>query len=100
MRVRDKTLLILNMTLFVKLTVLEFISTFLIVACTRAYVKADYGWTFVTEALWLTQWFAMQKLMIEDPRSRSWKYGYWAFQIGTLSGAMVAIWLTKRLYGG
>ncbi len=87
------------MILFIQLAVLEFISTVLIVACTRAYVKADYGWTFVTEALWLTQWFAAQKLMIEDSRSRSWKYGYWAFQIGTLSGAMVAIWLTKRLYG-
>ena len=86
------------MKLFAKLAALEFMSTLLIVASTRAYTQASYGWTLITEFLWLSQWFVMQKLMIEEAKSRSW-LGYWAFQVGTCAGAVVGIWITQRLYG-
>jgi len=84
--------------LFAVLASLEFISTLLIVASTRAYVQANYGWTLATEFLWLSQWFVMQKLMIENNESRTW-LGYCALMLGTCTGALSGIWITKILYG-
>ena len=79
---------------FARIFALEFVSTFLIVGCTREYVAAKYMKTALFESVWITQWFYQAKLFNEQEETRSWSLGYPAFLIGTVLGAWAGIWIT------
>src|SRR6267142_1768104 len=61
---------------FLRILVLEFISTLLIVGCTREYVGSRYLPTAAFELAWITQWFYASKLFNEQEETRSWTLGF------------------------
>jgi hypothetical protein len=76
----------------------EFFSCLVIVANTRAFTLADYGWTAITEAVWGAQTFILWKLMFDDERCRTWAAGA-GMVLGSVAGAELSIFITKRLFG-
>jgi hypothetical protein len=83
---------------FSLLFITELVSFFIIVANTRAYTQGLYGWTIVTDTFFSAQSFVMFKIMADDPRARSWWAGL-GCTLGGSCGSVLAIWVTKRLFG-
>lgn len=79
---------------FTLMFVAEFISFFIIVANTRAYTHGNYTWTVVTDTLFSLQSFCMSKLMIDDPKARTWWAGL-GFTLGGTLGSCAAIFVTE-----
>lgn len=77
----------------------DFLACFVIVINTRAFTKGLYFWTAVTEAFFTTQSFYVGKWMVERKEARG-TAAYMGFLIGSTGGALLAIWITKILYGG
>lgn len=77
----------------------DFIASFVIVINTRAFTKGLYFWTAVTEAFFTTQSFYVSKWMVEAKDARG-TAAYLGFLVGSTAGALLAIWLTKHIYGG
>jgi hypothetical protein len=78
--------------------VAELLAYFIIVANTRAFTHGLYFWTAITDAFFSAQQFFFAKLMIDDPAARSWASGAGCVLGGTC-GSLIAIWVTKTLYG-
>lgn len=79
--------------------VTEFFSFFIIVVNTRAFTKGLYGWTMLTDGLFITQTFLVSKWMVEKPEARGLG-AYLGFLTGGTIGSVFAIYITKLLYGG
>lgn len=77
----------------------EFLCFFLVVVNTRAYTKGLYFWTWLTDALFITQSFFVAKWMTEAKEARGIA-AYFGFLVGGSAGSLLAIWITKHLYGG
>lgn len=76
----------------------ELISYFIIVANTRAFTQGLYFWTAITDAFFSAQQFILAKAMIDSKDARSFSSGLGCVLGGT-SGSLLAIWVTKTLYG-
>lgn len=76
--------------------VAELISFFIIVANTRAYTHGSYLWTAITDTLFSAQAFVMGKLMMDDPKARSWWAGL-GCTLGGTCGSLLAIFVTSIL---
>jgi hypothetical protein len=85
--------------LWVKITTLEIISAIIIVAATRAYVMGSYRWTTVLEVAFVTQWFWSRNIPFEDPRARTWGYGYTAYLVGAVVGTLAGLYVSMHLLG-
>jgi hypothetical protein len=79
--------------------VTEFLCFFLVVVNTRAYTKGLYKWTFLTDSFFITQSFFVAKWMVEAKEARGIA-AYLGFLVGGTSGSLLAIFVTKHLYGG
>lgn len=78
--------------------VTEFVSFFLVVINNRAFNQGLYGWTALTDAMFITQNFFVNKWMIEDETARGLQ-GYLGFLIGGTLGSVFAIFVSKHVYG-
>ena len=85
------------MRLFLKIVLLEFVGSLVIVACTRAYVLGLYGWTAATEVAFVVQWFWSRNIAFDDVQSRSWRFGFPAHCIGAVTGSLLGLWLSKTV---
>ena len=79
----------------VKLFVLNFVSFFIIVANTRAYTQGNYIYTAVTDLIFCALNFTIVKSVAES-KTIADRVGY---ALGGTIGALVAIYVTKILYG-
>jgi hypothetical protein len=77
-----------------KIAALEFTTALVIVASTRAYAEGSYWKTGVWEMAFVLQWFCGMQFMF-DKRSRSWTYGFPAYAVGAVAGALAGLWLTR-----
>jgi hypothetical protein len=77
-----------------KIAGLEFTTALVIVASTRAYAEGSYTKTALWEAIFVVQWFVGMQFMF-DKRSRTWNYGFPAYLVGAVAGALVGLWLTR-----
>jgi hypothetical protein len=77
----------------------EFFCYFILVANTRAFTLASYKWTFITDSLFITQSFFVQKWMVEIKDARG-PYAFAGFLLGGTLGSLSAIWASTHLYGG
>lgn len=78
-----------------KLFTIMFIQYFLVVANTRAYAQGHYAWTAVTDLVfaWLNFTLIQQVAKSNSTKDRV------AYTLGGTTGALVAIWVTKIVYG-
>lgn len=75
-----------------------FVSYFIIVCNTRAFTQGSYFWTAVTDGFFTLQGAIVGKLCIEDKDGRT----LWAIAggcVGGTCGSLMAIWVTKHVYG-
>jgi hypothetical protein len=79
--------------------ILELVSFFICVANTRAFTQGSYFWTAVTDIFFGMQTFTVAKFTIDSPYCRTWWAGLGEIFGGTI-GSLIAIWVTKHLYGG
>jgi hypothetical protein len=77
-----------------KIAALEFTTALVIVAATRAYAQGSYLRTGLWELVFVVQWFAGMQFMF-DKRARSWRFGFPAYAVGAVLGALAGLWLTK-----
>ena len=82
---------------FLTIAGLDFLNAVIIVACTLAYVKHNYKQTVIWEVIFVTQWFKQRNLSFDDAATRSWKFGYPAYLLGSVFGTVVGLWLGTRL---
>lgn len=87
------------MKTFLIAAITEFLSFFVIVINTRAFARGLYGWTFITDAFFISQQFFVAKWMIEAKDARGLP-AYFGFLIGGTGGSLFAIFVTKHRYGG
>lgn len=89
----------LRVKLFLKIVFATLIEAFVICAATRAFVLGSYSLVALTEVAFITQWFYARNISFDDPESRSWKYGYPAYVIGSVLGAMIGLFISKSVLG-
>ena len=78
---------------------MQFISFALIVANGRAYVQGSYTWTAVTDGLLAFQNFIVFRKFIKDSGDQIHGPSLVGYVTGGIAGSLVAIWLTKMVYG-
>jgi hypothetical protein len=78
--------------------VMEFISSFILCASTRAQAKGSYLWTGLTSIGWMSQLFILQKLMIDDSAARTGSAGAGTV-LGGCAGDLMSLWVTIHLFG-
>lgn len=77
--------------------VVEMVAYFLFVANTRAFTHDNYLWTAITDSSISLQAFVIGKFMVEFKEARTWSTGI-GLTLGGMTGSMLAIFITKRLY--
>jgi hypothetical protein len=77
---------------------LEFISFAVLCAATRAQAAGLVGWTAVTSFVFSAQSFILYKLMIDDPKARTWWAGA-GMVFGGVLGDVLSVVVTKHLFG-
>lgn len=79
--------------------VMQFISYALVVANGRAYVQGSYAWTAVTDGMIAFQNFVVFRKFIKDSGEEIHGPSLLGYVLGGISGSLVAIWVTKAIYG-
>lgn len=90
-----------NLKTFLFWFVIEGFSFALVVANGRAYNQGNYLWTFLTDATIQVNGFIVGAKFIKDTKDNTGHDWYMIVggAIGGASGSLLAIYLTKLLYG-
>jgi hypothetical protein len=76
----------------------ELVSFAVITANFRAIAQGNYWYAGVTDFMNLVQGFAIGKFLMDDAEQRTWYTGLGA-AVGGTCGTLLAIWITKHVYG-
>ena len=89
--------------LFVFFFLTEFVSSFVIVANTRAFTEGSYLWTAITDTFFASQCWIVGLIFARFSMDKGAEgKGVWAgagYVIGATGGSLFSIFITKLLYG-
>jgi len=83
---------------FIFYGVAELVSFAIITANFRAIAQGNYLFAGLTDFMNLVQGFAIGKFLMDDAEQRTWYTGLGA-AVGGTCGTLLAIWITKHVYG-